>query len=77
MRANLKMLGAEVLYLLVSVIIAGLATLLQIVGRTYEGDHSSFIWSGSDYRYNPLFYMLKKEVRLFLATTHSVGWLYI
>ena len=58
MRANLKMLGAEVLYLLVSVIIAGLATLLQIVGRTYEGDHSSFIWSGSDYRYNPLFYML-------------------
>ena len=26
--------------------------------RSYEGDYSSFIWSGSEYRYNPFFYML-------------------
>lgn len=58
MRSNLKMFGAEVLYLLASTIVAGLAALLQTVGRSYEGDYSSFIWSGSEYRYNPFFYML-------------------
>lgn len=45
MRSNLKMFGAEVLYLLASTIVAGLAALLQTVGRSYEGDYSSFIWS--------------------------------
>ncbi|MCR5109149.1 MAG: hypothetical protein K6B28_13425 [Lachnospiraceae bacterium] len=58
MRSNLKIFGAEVLYLLASTIVAGLAALLQTVGRSYEGDYSSFIWSGSEYRYNPFFYML-------------------
>ena len=58
MKDNLKMFGAEVLYLLASVIVAGLATMLQTVGRAYDGDYSSFIWSGSEYRYNPFFYML-------------------
>jgi len=52
------MFGSEVLYLLASVIVAGLATLLQIVGRSYEGKYSSFIWSGSEYRYNDFFYIL-------------------
>ena len=46
MRSNLKIFGAEVLYLLASTIVAGLAALLQTVGRSYEGDYSSFIWSG-------------------------------
>ncbi|MBR1773520.1 MAG: hypothetical protein IJ749_06430 [Eubacterium sp.] len=54
----MKIFGAEVLYLLASTIVAGLAALLQTVGRSYEGDYSSFIWSGSEYRYNPFFYML-------------------
>ena len=58
MRSNLKMFGAEVLYLLASIIVAGLSALLQTVGRSYEGDYSSFIWSGSEYRYNPFFYVL-------------------
>ena len=58
MRSNLKIFGAEFLYLLASTIVAGLAALLQTVGRSYEGDYSSFIWSGSEYRYNPFFYML-------------------
>ena len=58
MKAYLKMFGTEALYLLASVIVAGLATLLQMAGRTYEGDYSSFIWSGSEYRYNAFFYML-------------------
>lgn len=58
MRSNLKMFGAEVLYLLAAIIVAGLATVIQTVGRSYEGDYSSSIWSGSEYRYNPFFYML-------------------
>ena len=58
MKTYLKMFGAEALYLLASVIVAGLASLLQMAGRTYEGDYSSFIWSGSEYRYNAFFYML-------------------
>ena len=62
MKANLKILGAESIYLLASVIVAGLATLLQLVGRSYEGDYSSFIWSGSEYKYNPFFYLLGMAV---------------
>ncbi|MCR4556488.1 MAG: hypothetical protein K5779_01520 [Saccharofermentans sp.] len=58
MKTYLKMFGAEALYLLASVIVAGLAALLQMAGRTYEGDYSSFIWSGSEYRYNAFFYIL-------------------
>jgi len=46
MRSNLKMFGAEVLYLLAAIIVAGLATVIQTVGRSYEGDYSSFIPEG-------------------------------
>ena len=58
MRTYLKMLGAEALYLTVLVIVAGLASLLQFVGRSFKDDYSGFIWSGSVYRYNPFFYIL-------------------
>ena len=58
MKANLKMLGAEALYLLASVIVAGLASLLQMVGRSYNGDYSNIIFSGSNYTYNIFFYLI-------------------
>jgi len=58
MKDYYKIFGSEVLYLLASVIVAGLATLLQIACRSYEGNYSSFIWSGSEYRYNDFFYIL-------------------
>lgn len=57
-KTGLKIIGAEALYLLTSSIVAGLAALVQMIGRTYDGDYSSFIWSGSIYRYNAFFYML-------------------
>ena len=55
---GLKVIGAEALYLLTSAIVAGLAALIQMIGRTYDGDYSSFIWSGSNYRYNVFFYVI-------------------
>ena len=58
MKDNLKMFGAEVLYLSASVIVAGLATLLQTVGRTFNGSYSGFFMSGDEYSYNILFYIL-------------------
>ena len=57
MKAILKMLGAESLYLLASVIVAGLASLLQMVSRSYDGDYTDIIFSGSNYTYNVFFYL--------------------
>ncbi len=58
MKDNLKIIGAEALYLLASAVVAGIAALVQLIGRTYEGDYSSFIFSGSNYRYNMFFYII-------------------
>lgn len=57
-KKDLKIIGAEALYLLATSVVAGIAALIQIVGRTYEGDYSSFIWSGSNYKYNVFFYII-------------------
>ena len=58
MKDDLKMFGAEALYLSASVIVAGLASLLQTVGRTFEGRYSGFFMSGDEYSYSILFYLL-------------------
>ena len=58
MKDYYKLFGSEVLYLLASAVVAGLATLLQIVGRSHIGNYSGFIWSGDEYRYNAFFYIL-------------------
>lgn len=58
MKTNLKILGTEALYLLLAVIVAGLSALIQMIGRKYAGHYSSFIFSGSDYEYNPILYFL-------------------
>lgn len=58
MKENLKILGSEALYLLATVIVAGLAALLQTLGRTYEGKYSGFLFTGDEYSYNILFYIL-------------------
>ena len=58
MKDNFKMLGAEALFLLASAIVAGLASLLQMVGRSYNGDYSNIIFSGSNYTYNIFVYLL-------------------
>lgn len=58
MKDSLKVIGSEALYLLVSSIVAGIAALIQLIGRTYVDDYSSFIFSGSNYRYNAFFYIL-------------------
>ena len=53
----LKLLGMECLYLLTVIIAAGLSGLVQFIGRKYIGSHSSFIFSGSDYKYNAFAYL--------------------
>ena len=58
MKNAMKILGFEALYLLAAVIVAGLSALIQMIGRTYAGDYSSFIFSGSNYSYNPILYTL-------------------
>ena len=58
MKDYFKLFGSEVLFLLASTVVAGLATLLQIVGRSHIGNYSGFIWSGNEYRYNAFFYIL-------------------
>ena len=58
MKEDLKMIGSEALYLLATVIVAALAALLQTVGRTYEGKYSGFLFTGDEYSYNILFYIL-------------------
>ena len=56
MKNAMKILGFEALYLLLTVIVAGISALIQMIGRTYAGHYSSFIFSGSNYTYNPILY---------------------
>lgn len=58
MKNDLKLYGAEALYLLGMTIVAFLFYLVQTIGKVYERDYSSFIFSGSVYRYNYFFYFL-------------------
>ena len=57
MKNNLKTFGFEALYLLASVIVAGVSSIVQLMGREYESDYSSFIFSGHNYTYNYFFYI--------------------
>ncbi|MBQ9609664.1 MAG: hypothetical protein IJV15_09520 [Lachnospiraceae bacterium] len=54
----LKFVGQECLFLLKAVFIAVVTNLIQFIGRKYEGDYSSFMFAGSNYRYNLFFYIL-------------------
>ena len=58
MKKNMKIIGAEAIYMFASAVVAGIAALIQMIGRTYEGDYSGFIFSGSNYRYNLFFYII-------------------
>ena len=57
MKDNLKVFGFEALYLLATVIAAGVSSIVQLMGREYESDYSSFIFSGHNYTYNYFFYI--------------------
>ena len=58
MKDNLKVFGFEALYLLAMMIVACISSLMQLVGRKYVGEYSSFIFSGNNYEYNIFFYFL-------------------
>ncbi len=58
MRPSWKMYALECLYLLICSVAAGIAAMVQCIGRSYRGEHSSFIFSGSTYSYNPFAYIL-------------------
>lgn len=64
-RGFIKFVGQECLFLLKAVFIAAVANLVQFIGRKYEGDYSSFMFAGSNYHYNFLFYIL--GILLFFA----------
>ncbi|MBQ9199358.1 MAG: hypothetical protein IJ141_04200 [Lachnospiraceae bacterium] len=54
----LRFIGQECLFLLKAVFISVVTNLIQFIGRKYEGDYSSFMFAGSNYHYNLLFYIL-------------------
>lgn len=58
MKKELKIIGAEALYLLLSTVVAAVAALIQMTGRTYNGDYSGIIFSGSIYTYNAILYII-------------------
>lgn len=69
MKDNLKVFGFEALYLLAMVIVACISSLMQLVGRKYVGEYSSFIFSGNNYDYNVFFY--------FLGLASFIGFMFI
>lgn len=58
MKENLKVFGVEIIYLLTTIVVACISSLIQLIGRAYEGEYSSFIFSGSEYTYSYFFYFL-------------------
>ena len=58
MKENLKIFGFETLYLLAALIVAAGSFLIQLIGRSYSGECGFFIFDGSEYTYNIIFYNL-------------------
>ena len=58
MRPSWKLYALECLYLLICNIAACVAAMVQCIGKSYQGEHSSFIFRGSTYSYNPFAYIL-------------------
>ena len=52
MKERLKVFGAEIVYLLAAVVIAGAASLIQMIGRVFVRDYNDNLFSGSIFRYN-------------------------
>lgn len=57
MKNETRIIGSEALFLLASSVVAGIAAMIQMIGRRYDGDYSGFIFSGSNYTYNVFFYI--------------------
>ena len=58
MRPSWKLYALECLYLLICNIAACVAAMVQCIGKSYQGEHSSFFFSSSTYSYNPFAYIL-------------------
>lgn len=58
MRKYLKVIGVEAAYLLVAILVANFACILQMVGRTKKSESTSFMFKDEIYRYNVFFYLL-------------------
>jgi hypothetical protein len=58
MKENLKVFGFEIIYLLTTLIVAAGSFLIQLIGRSYSGECGFFIFDGSEYTYNIIFYNL-------------------
>ena len=55
---QLKIIGAEVLFLTISVAVAVVCAYVQFIGRIHKGDYSNIIFAGSNFTYNIIFYLL-------------------
>lgn len=53
-----KLIAFESIYMLIVIAIACACSLLQIVNKRFDSTYSSFIFSGTNYKYNYLFYFL-------------------
>lgn len=51
MKNETRIIGSEALFLLASSVVAGIAAMIQMIGRRYDGDYSGLIFSGSNYTY--------------------------
>ncbi len=53
-----KLLGIECLYLLGAILAAMVGSMIQLIGKEYIGEHSSFIFRGDVYKYNTFAYIV-------------------
>lgn len=53
-----KLIAFESIYMLIVIAIACACSLLQIVNKRFDSTYSSFIFSGTNYKYNYFFYFL-------------------
>ena len=59
-----KLIFREILFLLIVVALAGMAAMIQTIGKEFAGNNSSFIFSSANYDYNVLIYNLGMAVFL-------------
>ena len=57
-KAFWRLMAKESLYMLLLILVSCGAALLQTVHKKYAGTYSSFIFSGTNYQYNPFMYIV-------------------
>ncbi|MCQ2531250.1 MAG: hypothetical protein MJ093_00915 [Saccharofermentans sp.] len=53
-----KLIAKECLFMLLLILVACVAALIQSLFKVYAGEYSSFIFSGTNYKYNRIMYVI-------------------